>query len=185
MRAAAEKLGNVAGKLGKTLGKMGREAEKLGRMVGKLGTAIRKMGTGAFALGSVAGKTGMGVGKLGTAGGELGTMLRNWGSRPEKCAADGSRPVWGIKIAGVLTLSVTLRIVARLLMACLLHFSKLTYARQFLFEQILAASGLNEKHFLCRSFRQNLRDAKEITKWKQRASFSEIISSHTWLSFLR
>jgi len=97
MRAAAEKLGNVTGKLGKTLWKMGREAEKVGKMVGKLGTAIRKMGTVAFALGSVAGKMGMGVGKLGTAGGGLGTVLRNWGSQPEKCAADGSRPVWGIK----------------------------------------------------------------------------------------
>ena len=97
MRAAGEKLGNVAGKLGKICGKMGRDPEKLGKMVVKLGTAIRKMGTGAFALGSVAGKMGMGVWKLGRAGGGLGTALRNWGSRPEKCAADGSRPVWGIK----------------------------------------------------------------------------------------
>ena len=120
----AEKLGNVAGKLGKTVGKMGRDAEKLGKMVGKLGTAIRKMGTVAFALGNVAGKMGMVVGKLGTAGGELGTVLRNWGSRPEKCAGHGNRSVWAIKFLRsgcepfARWLSIRLPTVPRMLMAC-------------------------------------------------------------------
>ena len=114
MRAAGEKLGNVAGKLGK--------------MVGKLGTAIRKIGTVAFALGSVAGKMGMVVGKSGTAGGELGMALRNWGSQPENCAADGSRPVWGIKFLRsgcelfARWLSRRLPTVPRMLMECALIF---------------------------------------------------------------
>ena len=139
--SAAEKLGNVAGKLGKTLGKMGSEAEKLGKMVGKLGTAIRKMGTVAFALGSVVGKLGMGVGKLGTAGGELGTVLRNWGSRPENCAADGSRPVWGIKFLRsgcelfARWLSRRLPTVPRMLMECERNFVAAAGGRQVLFEQ--------------------------------------------------
>ena len=141
MKVAGEKLGDVAGKLGKTLGKMGREAEKMGKMVGKLGAAIRKMGTGAFALGSVAGKMGMGVGKLGTAGGGLGTVLRNWGSRPENCAADGSRPVWGIKFLRsgcelfARWLSSRLPTVPRMLMECGQEFSKNDGGRQLLFEQ--------------------------------------------------
>ena len=134
--AAGEKLGNVAGKLGKTLGKMGREAEKLGKMVGKLGTAIRKMGTGAFALGSVAGEMGTGVGKLGTAGGELGTVLRSWGNRPENCAADGSRPVWGIKTLRsgcelfARWLSSRLPTVPRMLMECGRNFVAAADGRQ-------------------------------------------------------
>ena len=134
--AAGEKLGNVAGKLGKTLGKMGREAEKLGKMVGKLGTAIRKMGTVAFALGSVAGKKGMGVWKLGTAVGELGMALRNWGSRPEICAADGSRPGWGIKFLRsgcelfARWLSSRLPTVPRMLMECGRNFAAAAGGRQ-------------------------------------------------------
>ena len=139
MRAAVEKLGNVAGKLGKTSGKMGSEAEKLGKMVGKLGTAIRKMGTEAFALGSVAGKMGMGVGKSGTAGGELGTMLRNWGSRPENCAAEGSRSVWGIKFLRsgcelfARWLSRRLPTVPRMLMECGQKFLTAAGGRQAFF----------------------------------------------------
>jgi hypothetical protein len=144
MRATGEKLGNVAWKLGKTLGKMGREAEKMGKMVGKLGAAIRKIGTGAFAMGSVAGKMGMGVGKLGTASGELGTVLRNWGSRPEKCAADGSRSVWSIKFlrsgceffARWLSLKLpTVPTVPRMLMECGQKFLTAAGGRQVLFEQ--------------------------------------------------
>jgi hypothetical protein len=141
MMAAGEKLGNVAGKLGKTIGKMGREAEKLGKMVGKLGTAIRKMGTGAFALGRAAGKMGIGVVKLGTARGELGTVLRNWGIRPEKRAADGSRPVWGIKFLRsgcepfARWLSRRLPTVPRSLMECALIFLGAANGRQVLFEQ--------------------------------------------------
>ena len=136
MRAAAEKLGNVTGKLGKTLWKMGREAEKVGKMVGKLGTAIRKMGTVAFALGSVAGKKGMGVWKLGTAVGELGMALRNWGSRPEICAADGSRPGWGIKFLRsgcelfARWLSSRLPTVPRMLMECGRNFVAAADGRQ-------------------------------------------------------
>lgn len=84
MGAAGEKLGNVTGKLGKR--------------VGKMGVAFRKMGTGAFVMGKVVGKKGMSVGKLGTVGGELGTMLRNWGWRLGKRAADGSGSVLGVKI---------------------------------------------------------------------------------------
>ena len=136
MRSAGEKLGIVTGKLGKTLGKMGSEAEKLGKRAGKLGTAIRKMGTGAFALGSVAGKMGMVVGKLGTAVGELGTVLRNWGSRPENCAADGSRSVWGIKFLRsgcelfARWLSSRLPTVPRMLMECGRNFVAAADGRQ-------------------------------------------------------
>ena len=134
MMAAGEKMGNVAGKLGKTLGKMGGEAKILGKRVGKLGTVLRKMGTVAFALGSVAGKMGMVVGKLGTAGGELGTALRNWGSG--KCAADGDRPVWGIKFLRsgcepfARWLSRRLPTVPRMLMECGGNFSKKGRGRQ-------------------------------------------------------
>jgi hypothetical protein len=117
-------MGTVAEKLGKKPWKMGRDAERLGEIVGKLGVAIRKMGTVAFALGRAAQKMGMGVGKLGTADGELGTALRNWGSRLEKCAADGNRVAWGIKFlrsgrdASARWLSVRLPTVPRTLMEC-------------------------------------------------------------------
>ena len=115
-------MGNVAGKLGKTLRKLGSEAKALGKIVGQLGTAIRKMGTGAFASGSVAGKMGMGVGKSGTGGAELGARLRNWGRRREKGAADGSWPVWGkrtlrsARIAVARWLAIRLPTDSRLLM---------------------------------------------------------------------
>ena len=142
MRLAGEQLGNVAGKLGKTIGKMGRDAEKLGKTVWKLGTAMPPVGTGAFALGSVAGKMGTGFGELGTAGGELGTVLRNWGSRPEKCAADGSRSVWGIKFLRsgcelfARWLSRRLPTVPRMLMECGQKFLTAAVRRQVFFEQI-------------------------------------------------
>jgi len=129
-------MGNVAWKLGKTLWKMGSEAEKLGKRVGKLGTAFRKMGTVAFALGSVARKMGMVVGKLGTAGGELGMALRNWGSQPEKCAADGSRPVLGMKFLRsgcelfARWLSSRLPTVPRMLMECGRNFVAAAGGRQ-------------------------------------------------------
>ena len=98
MGSAGEKLGNEAGKLGKTLGKMGREAEKLRIAMEKLGAATQKMGTMAFPMGNGTGKMGTGGGPFGTDSDALGTMLRNWGSCPENCAADGSRRVWGEKI---------------------------------------------------------------------------------------
>ena len=45
-------------------------------------------------------------------------------SRPENVGGDGSWPDWDIKIAGELTPSVRLRIVARFLMRCLLHYQE-------------------------------------------------------------
>jgi hypothetical protein len=96
--------------------------EKLGNVAGKLGKTIWKMG--------------IGVGKLGTDGVELGTVLRNWGSRPEKYAADGSRPVWGIKFLRsgcelfARWLSIRLPTVPGVHMECWWNFSKNGGGRQ-------------------------------------------------------
>jgi hypothetical protein len=79
---------------------------------------------------------GKGVGKMGTDVGELGTALRNWGSCSEKCAADGSRPIWGVKILRsgcepfARWLSVKFPTVTRFLMECGRDFSKNDGGRQ-------------------------------------------------------
>ena len=122
------KIGERGREIGENPRENGERRGKIGETVGKLGAAFRKMGTVAFAMGSVAGEMGMVVGKLGTAGGELGTMLCNWESRPENCAADGSRSVWGIKFLRsgcelfARWLSIRLPTVSRSLMECTLIF---------------------------------------------------------------
>ena len=143
--AGEQTIGNDGG--GRKIGERGREIGenprengerrgKIGETVGKLGAAFRKMGTVAFAMGSVAGKMGMVFGKLGTAGGELGTALRNWGSQPEKCAADGSRPVLGMKFLRsgcelfARWLSRRLPTVPRMLMECGQKFVTVAGGRQ-------------------------------------------------------
>ena len=70
----------------------------------------------------------------------LNATVKNWrqpfvkrASRPENVDGGRSWPDWDIQIAGELTPSVRLRIVALFLMGCLLHFSRVAYEGQFLF----------------------------------------------------
>jgi hypothetical protein len=54
------------------------------------------------------------------------------GSRPENVGGDGSWPDWEIKMAGELTPSVRVRIAARFLMRCLLHYQEAHCASIFI-----------------------------------------------------
>jgi hypothetical protein len=61
----------------------------------------------------------------------LKAAVKNWrqsfgklGSRSKNVGGDGSGPDWEIKMAGELTPSVRLRMVARFLMRCLLHYQE-------------------------------------------------------------